>query len=73
MWWSCFTYDEKGKMRQKKKKQACIKGLEARNAAWYEEDKLNWELENAIWRLRASEDSCKHCARDGPFVSSFTI
>jgi hypothetical protein len=79
MWWSSFTYDEKGLFHiwedeTKEEKQACIKDLEARNAVRYEEDKLNWELENGIRRLRATstmpsrKPTFKHNEETGAYV-----
>src|SRR5450432_3174202 len=59
MWWSCFSYDKKGpyhiwKPETKEEREACKKDLEERNKLRYNEDKLNWELENGIRRLRAT-------------------
>jgi hypothetical protein len=59
MWWSAFSYNKKGPYHiwedeTKEEKEECIKDLAARNAARYEEDKINWELENGIRRLRAT-------------------
>ena len=79
MWWSCFTYEKKGPFHiwedeTKEEKQACIKDLEARNAARYEEDKINWELENGIRRLRATstmpgcKPTFKHNEETGAYV-----
>ena len=46
MWWSCFSYYEKGPFhiweeKTKKEKEACKKDLAERNALRYEDDKLN--------------------------------
>src|SRR5450432_2097678 len=59
MWWSCFSYDKKGpyhiwELETKEEREACKKDLEERNRLRYDEDKLNWELENGIQRLRAT-------------------
>jgi len=59
MWWSCFLYDKKGpyhiwKPETKEEKEACKKDLEERNRLRFDEDKLNWELETGIQRLRAT-------------------
>jgi hypothetical protein len=79
MWWSCFTYEKKGPFyiwedETKEEKQACIKDLETRNVVRYEEDKLNWELENGIQRLRATstmlgrKPTFKHNEETGAYV-----
>jgi hypothetical protein len=59
MWWSCFTYDEKGPFHvweeeTKEEKEACKKDLASRNALRYDDDKINWEIENGMIRLRAT-------------------
>jgi transposase len=53
MWWSCFTYDNKGpyhiwEKETQAEKEACKKDLEARNTKRYEQDKALWELERAV-------------------------
>ncbi len=55
MWQSCFSYDKKGPFyiqedETPEEKAACKADLKARNAARYEEDKLNWEVANGISR-----------------------
>ena len=59
MWWSAFSYDKKGPFHiweeeTKEERGACARDLAERNAARYENDKVNWELENGIRRLRAT-------------------
>jgi hypothetical protein len=49
MWWSCFSYDKKGPFHiwedeTDEEKKACKQDLADRNAAKYEDDKLEWEL-----------------------------
>ena len=74
MWWSCFTYDEKGpfwiwKKETKEEKAACQADLEARNAARYEEDKAKWEAKQAEKRsTRGRKPEFRHTKEDGAYV-----
>src|SRR6266536_1446753 len=79
MWWSCFTYNEKGPFyiwedETKEEKEACKKDLEARNALRYESDKSNWEIETGMRRLRATttisgrKPQFKHDENTGAYV-----
>ena len=59
MWQSAFSYDKKGPFHiqedeTKEEKEACARDLAERSAARYDNDKVNWELENGIRRLRAT-------------------
>ena len=56
---SSFSYKKKGLFHiwedeTKEEKEACLKDLATRNSTKYEEDKVNWELESGIRRLRAT-------------------
>jgi hypothetical protein len=57
MWWSAFSYNKKGpyhiwEPETLEEHKEMVADLKARNAARYEEDKLAWEMETGIKRLR---------------------
>ena len=59
MWWSCFSYYEKGpyhiwEHETPAEKKACQADLATRNRERYEEDRLTWEAQNALHRLHAT-------------------
>lgn len=79
MWWSCFSYDKKGpyhiwEAETKAEKKAMEKDLEERNAARFEEDKMKWELENAMERIHITRNQpgrkaqFKHTEETGAYV-----
>jgi hypothetical protein len=59
MWWSCFSYDEKGPYHiwedeTPAEKQMRKADLAAQNAERYEKDKGEWEMAYSIHRLYAT-------------------
>jgi Transposase/DDE superfamily endonuclease len=79
MWWSCFSYYEKGpyhiwEPETLAEKKACQADLAARNRERYEEDRLAWEAQNALHRLHATRSQTgpraafKHTKETGAFV-----
>ena len=59
MWWSCFTWYEKGPYHIWEKetaaeKKECKKDLAAHNIAHYEKDLANWEAVQVIHQLYAT-------------------
>ena len=61
MWWSCFSYDEKGPWHiwedeTKKEKEEAEKWLAEENSRIEEECKLAWEIETAMQRLRITRN-----------------
>jgi hypothetical protein len=79
IWWSCFSYDEKGPYHiwteeTPAEKAACKKDLKARNSARYSSDLAKWELEDAMRRIHITRNQpgaraqFKHTEATGAYV-----
>jgi DDE superfamily endonuclease len=79
MWWSCFSYDEKGPYHiwedeTLAKKRSCKADLAARNAERYKKDKEDWEMVYSIERLHATRAQSgpkaqfKHTEKTGAYI-----
>ena len=79
MWWSCFSYDEKGPYyiwedETPAEKRMCKADLASRNAERYEKDKEEWEMAYSIHRLHTTRAQSgpraqfKHTEKTGAYV-----
>ena len=64
MWWSCFSYYEKGpyhiqELETLDEKKACQADLATRNRERFEEDRLAQEAQNALYKLHATRSQTR--------------